>query len=97
MKGTFFSELFPANIRYTGLSLSYQIVAAVAGFGPMMWTALGGKYGASPVAFGTFMAVGLVISLLMAVFASPDTRKQSHYLDTPEQLVEQEELHTIQS
>ncbi len=34
-QGTFFSELFPANVRYTGLSLGYQVAAAIVGFGPM--------------------------------------------------------------
>ncbi|WP_010288736.1 MFS transporter [Kurthia massiliensis] len=96
-QGTFFSELFPANIRYTGLSLSYQIAAAIAGFGPMMWTALGSKYGASPIAFGTFMAIGLVISLLMTIFAAPDTRKQSHYSDIQERDEEEKTLQTVQS
>ncbi|KGR73980.1 MFS transporter [Ureibacillus sinduriensis] len=79
-QGTLFSELFPAKVRYTGLSLGYQIAAAIVGFGPMIWTAMGTNYGASPFAFGGFMMVGLVLSLILILFA-PDTRVITKYED----------------
>ncbi|MFJ8260756.1 MFS transporter [Rummeliibacillus sp. NPDC094406] len=82
-QGTLFSELFPANVRYTGLSLGYQVAAAICGFGPMLWTELGAKYGASPYLFGGLMIAGLLISLTLAIFA-PDTRKVTQYADQPE-------------
>ncbi|MGG0658514.1 MFS transporter [Rummeliibacillus pycnus] len=82
-QGTLFSELFPANVRYTGLSLGYQIAAAICGFGPMLWTELGAKYGASPYLFGGLMIAGLVLSLIIAIFA-PDTRKVTQYTDQQE-------------
>ncbi|PIC77996.1 MFS transporter [Sporosarcina sp. P19] len=80
-QGTFFSELFPANVRYTGLSLGYQIAAAIVGFGPMIWTTMAANYGPSPWIFGGFMIVALLVSLVLAIF-SPDTRKVSHYDET---------------
>ena len=79
-QGTLFSELFPAHVRYTGLSLGYQIAAAIVGFGPMIWTAMGSNLGASPFAFGGFMVVSLVISLVLILFA-PDTRVVTRYED----------------
>lgn len=79
-QGTLFSELFPAKVRYTGLSLGYQIAAAIVGFGPMIWTAMGTNYGASPFAFGGFMIAGLVLSLILILFA-PDTRIITKYED----------------
>ncbi len=82
-QGTLFSELFPANVRYTGLSLGYQVAAAIVGFGPMLWAELGSKYGAAPYLFGGIMIAGLVISLILAVFA-PDTRKVTQYTDHSE-------------
>lgn len=82
-QGTLFSELFPANVRYTGLSLGYQIAAAIVGFGPMIWTAMGTNVGASPFAFGGFMITGLVLSLILILFA-PDTRVISQYEDSAE-------------
>ena len=67
-------------MRYTGLSLGYQVAAAIVGFGPMLWTELGAKYGSSPYLFGGLMVAGLVISLVLAIF-SPDTRKFTQYDD----------------
>ncbi|MDI7744035.1 MFS transporter [Lysinibacillus fusiformis] len=81
-QGTLFSELFPARVRYTGLSLGYQIAAAIVGFGPMIWTAMGTNFGASPLVFGGFMIVSLVISLVLILFA-PDTRVVTKYEDDP--------------
>lgn len=83
-QGTLFSELFPAKVRYTGLSLGYQIAAAIVGFGPMIWTAMGTSYGASPMVFGGFMIVSLVISLVLILFA-PDTRVITQYEDDLEE------------
>lgn len=77
-QGTFFSELFPANVRYTGLSLGYQVAAAIVGFGPMLWTEVGSKYGASPFIFAGLMITGLIISLILAIF-TPDTRTTTQY------------------
>ncbi|TQR21417.1 MFS transporter [Psychrobacillus vulpis] len=77
-QGTFFSELFPANIRYTGLSVGYQIAAAIVGFGPLLWTAMAVSYGPSPWIFGGFMMAGLAISLVIALFTA-DTRKVTQY------------------
>lgn len=83
-QGTLFSELFPAKVRYTGLSLGYQIAAAIVGFGPMIWTTMGTNYGASPFAFGGFMIAGLVLSLILILFA-PDTRIITKYEDHVEE------------
>lgn len=77
-QGTLFSELFPANVRYTGLSFGYQVAAAIVGFGPMIWTTMAEAYGPSPLVFGGFMIAGLVFSLILSFFA-PDTRKSSIY------------------
>lgn len=82
-QGTFFSELFPANVRYTGLGLGYQVAAAIVGFGPMLWTEMGAKYGAAPYLFAGFMIAVLFISLVLAIFA-PDTRKFTRYNDKTE-------------
>lgn len=79
-QGTFFSELFPAKVRYTGLSFGYQVAAAIVGFGPMVWTAMAESYGPSPIVFGGFMIGGIVFSLILSFFA-PDTRGNSKYED----------------
>ncbi|SIT72686.1 MFS transporter [Edaphobacillus lindanitolerans] len=89
-QGTFFSELFPANVRYTGLSLGYQVAAAIVGFGPMLWTTMADHYGAAPYVFGGFMIGGLLLSLCLSIF-SPDTRKVTRY----EEPVESEETDSL--
>ncbi|MGE7623908.1 MFS transporter [Viridibacillus sp. NPDC096237] len=65
-QGTLFSELFPAKVRYTGLSVGYQIAAAIVGFGPMLWASMSAKYGAAPYVFGSLMIGGLLLSLILA-------------------------------
>jgi len=79
-QGTFYSEFFPPHVRYTGLSVGYQIAASIVGFGPMIWTGMAESYGPSPWAFGGFMMVMLAISLLMTLF-SPETRTRAYSRD----------------
>src|SRR5690606_34171250 len=62
-QGTFFSELFPTKVRYTGLSVGYQVAAAIVGFGPTIWTTMADFFGPSPWVFGGFMMVWLAVSL----------------------------------
>ena len=80
-QGTFFSELFPAKVRYTGLSVGYQVSAAIAGFGPLMWTSLAESFGPSPWVFGSFMMAGLAISLILCLFIpySSQAAGRDHY------------------
>jgi MFS family permease len=73
-QGTLFSELFPTKVRYTGLSVGYQVAAAIVGFAPMIWTPMAKSFGPSPWIFGGFMMTGLVLSLVLSLFL-PDTRK----------------------
>jgi MFS family permease len=72
-QGTFFSELFPPKVRYTGLSVGYQIAAAIVGFGPMLWTDMAQSVGPSPWVFGGFMMAGIALSLVLCLF-SPEAR-----------------------
>lgn len=70
--GTFFAESFPPEVRYTGVSLGYQVGAALVG-GPMplIATALLAGYGGSYVPIIVFLlACGLVS--LIAVGATED-------------------------
>ncbi|PTY76750.1 MFS transporter [Heyndrickxia sporothermodurans] len=76
-QGTLFSELFPAKVRYTGLSVGYQVAAAIVGFGPMLWTTMAKSYGPSPWIFGGFMMAGLVLSLVFCLF-TPSVSSSAH-------------------
>ncbi|MCI1008119.1 MHS family MFS transporter [Pseudomonas oryzihabitans] len=64
MIGTLLAEAFPANIRYTGMSLGYQIGAALVG-GPMplIATALIAYFGGSYVPVVLFMMACAMVSI----------------------------------
>jgi MFS family permease len=63
--GTFFAESFPPEVRYTGVSLGYQVGAALVG-GPMplIATALLARYGGSTTPIVIFLIACGAVSLL---------------------------------
>jgi len=62
--GTMFSEIFKSNVRYTGISLGYQIGAAVAGgTAPLIATALLSAYDNSYVPVALYIIFTSFISL----------------------------------
>src|SRR3954470_18831089 len=67
--GTLFAESFSADVRYTGISLGYQVGAAVIGGpAPLIATALLAAYN-SYVAVGIFLMIVAVVSLIAVSFA----------------------------
>lgn len=63
--GTMFSEIFEAKVRYTGVSLGYQIGAAAAGgTAPLVATALLVKFDNSFVPIAIYIIFTAVISLI---------------------------------
>ncbi|CAM3870439.1 MFS transporter [Mesobacillus thioparans] len=63
--GTMFSEIFDAKVRYTGVSLGYQIGAAVAGgTAPLVATALLASFDNSYVPVALYIMFTAVVSLL---------------------------------
>ena len=67
--GTMFSEIFKSNVRYTGVSLGYQIGAAVAGgTAPLIATALLGAFNNSYVPVAIYIIFTSLISLISVMF-----------------------------
>jgi metabolite-proton symporter len=63
--GTLFSEIFKTNVRYTGVSLGYQIGAAVAGgTAPLIATALLNAYNNSWIPVALYIIFTAIISLI---------------------------------
>src|SRR5699024_12498817 len=63
--GTMFSEIFSANVRYTGISLGYQIGAAVAGgTAPLIATALVIRFNDSYIPIALYIILTSIISLI---------------------------------
>lgn len=74
--GTFFAESFPADVRYTGVSLGYQVGAAIVGGPlPLIATALLAKYNGSYLPIAVFIAACGGISLV-AVACTTDRSGQ---------------------
>ena len=67
--GTLFAESFSANVRYTGVSLGYQVGAAlVGGPAPLIATAILVKNNNSYVGIGIFIMAAALISLIAILF-----------------------------
>ncbi|EGT4252628.1 MFS transporter [Citrobacter amalonaticus] len=69
--GTLCSEIFSANVRYTGITLGYQIGAALAGgTAPLIATGLLAKYDGDWVPVAWYLLTTVVISLVAIFFAT---------------------------
>ncbi|MFC3039815.1 MFS transporter [Virgibacillus xinjiangensis] len=87
--GTMFSEIFSAKVRYTGISLGYQIGAALAGgTAPLVATALLIRFDNSYVPVALYIILTAVISLV-AVSAVKDRKAQD--LDEEEEVLQTSE------
>ncbi|MFJ7306263.1 MFS transporter [Peribacillus frigoritolerans] len=74
--GTMFSEIFDAKIRYTGITLGYQIGAALAGgTAPLVATALLDRFNNSYVPVALYIIYASVLSLA-AIWAVKDRSNQ---------------------
>lgn len=82
--GTMFSEIFKSNVRYTGVSLGYQIGAAVAGgTAPLIATALLTTFNNSYIPVAIYIMFTAVISLISVMFV----RERKHQVtSTSEQI-----------
>lgn len=71
--GTFLAESFTADVRYTGISLGYQVGAAlVGGPAPLIATALVGRTNNYP-AIGIFIGICAVLSFIAVWFSRDRT------------------------
>lgn len=73
--GTLCSEIFSANVRYTGITLGYQIGAALAGgTAPLIATGLLAKYNGDWTPVAWYLGVTVALSLTAIFFASRSRR-----------------------
>lgn len=81
--GTMFSEIFKSNVRYTGITLGYQIGAALAGgTAPLVATALLNAYDNSYVPVALYIVLAAAISLI-AISSVRDRSNQDLDSDLP--------------
>ena len=75
-QASFFSELFGANVRYSGASLGYQLASVLAGgLSPMIATCLLGYFGGKPWGVAAYMCA-LAIITITALALAHETRHQ---------------------
>ena len=83
--GTLCSEIFSANVRYTGITLGYQLGAALAGgTAPLIATGLLAKYDGNWVPVAWYLGVTVAISLI-AIFCASRINRECHLQAQPEQ------------
>jgi metabolite-proton symporter len=76
-QASFFSELFPTSVRYTGLSLGYQVAGALFGGPlPIIATALVAALGGAPWLLAGFMILTALVSGVAAYLAPETSRFQ---------------------
>ena len=63
VQATFFSELFGVRVRYSGVSLAYQLGGVLGGFVPFIATALLAAGGGEPWLVSTFLAALALLAL----------------------------------
>jgi MFS family permease len=72
--GTFLSELFPTNIRYSGASLTFNLAGILgAAFAPMIAIWLASKYGLTFVGF--YLTIAACVSLFSLLVISKKEHK----------------------
>jgi MHS family shikimate/dehydroshikimate transporter-like MFS transporter len=69
----FYAELFGARVRYTGFATSREIGAALAGFTPLVATAMVAAAGGAPWVVATYIIVLCAISLV-AFLVTPELK-----------------------
>ncbi len=70
--GTLFSEIFATGVRYTGVTLGYQLGAALAGgTAPLIATALLQRYQGSATPIAVYLVATGAISFCAVLAARP--------------------------
>ncbi|WP_344208645.1 MFS transporter [Kribbella sancticallisti] len=84
-EAAFFSELFGAEVRYSGASLGYQLGSVVGGLAPLVGASLLLAGDGSPIYVILYVAGLQVITFIGATLA-PDTRRSASSFSTDQQL-----------
>jgi MFS transporter, MHS family, shikimate and dehydroshikimate transport protein len=81
----FFAELFGSTVRYSGMSIGYQLTSAVVGgFTPLLATAMVAGAGGSSWPVAVYIMGGAVITIISALLAVETFRSDISATDGPE-------------
>ncbi len=80
-QASFFAELFGTRVRYSGVSIVYQVTGVFAGgLAPLIATVLLARAGGSYLLVAAYVA-GVSLLTAVAAFLAPDTRGQDLSVD----------------
>lgn len=86
IEAVFFAELFGTQVRYSGLSIAYQLSAVVGGFTPLIATTLLQAGGGKPWYVAAFL-LGIGAISLLAAFLANETFKKDFSESVPQRAV----------
>ncbi|MGA8112496.1 MAG: MFS transporter [Actinocatenispora sp.] len=82
VEGAFFAELYPTNVRYSGISIVYQIGVLPSGaIGPVVAGALVAAFDNHSWPVAAYVLIGALITIV-ALLLSPETHRRD--LDSPD-------------
>jgi MFS family permease len=84
-EAAFFSELFGAEVRYSGASLGYQLGSVVGGLAPLVGASLLLAGDGSPIYVILYVA-GLQVVTFVAATLAPDTRRSASTFSSDQQV-----------
>jgi metabolite-proton symporter len=87
VSASFLMEMFPAEMRYSAASVSYQLSSIVAGgFTPMIATALLAWSGDKSWSVGLYLFAGAMVAVIGGLLAKETRKRPVHPLDKAETL-----------
>lgn len=75
VQSVFFTEMFGTNVRYSGLSMAYQVSAALGGFTPLIATTLLAWNDGNPWYVAAFLIIISIISTIATLMAKETYKK----------------------
>jgi MFS transporter, MHS family, shikimate and dehydroshikimate transport protein len=75
VQSVFFTEMFGTNVRYSGLSIAYQVSAALGGFTPLIATSLLAWNDGKPWYVAIYLMIIAIISTIATLMAKETYKK----------------------
>jgi MFS transporter, MHS family, shikimate and dehydroshikimate transport protein len=88
VQSVFFTEMFGTNVRYSGLSLAYQVSAALGGFTPLIATSLLAWNDGKPWYVAIYLMIIAIISTIATLMAKETYKKDISEIEKEKTLSE---------
>jgi MFS transporter, MHS family, shikimate and dehydroshikimate transport protein len=88
VQSVFFTEMFGTNVRYSGLSIAYQVSAALGGFTPLIATSLLAWNDGKPWYVAIYLMIIAIISTIATLMAKETYKKDISEIEKEKTLSE---------